>query len=135
MKDRFDPDDRIQDIGACISLEGRKFVLQKYIQTGGTVGTGGKITAAVSDSEKSLMLTLGRYASAMEQAAAELAPHKICSYIYELANDFNRFYHETKILTHEDESQKKSWIALLDLTRRVLEQCINLLGFKAPDRM
>ena len=109
-----------------------KSILQKYTQLGGAAG---KIAAAASESEKTLMLTLGRYSSAMEQAAAELAPHKICSYIYELANDFNRFYHETKILTHEDQDQRASWIALLDLTRRVLEQCIDLLGFEAPERM
>ena len=63
------------------------------------------------------------------------APHKICSYIYELANAFNRFYHETKILTEEDEEQKKSFIALLVLVKDVLETCIDLLGFEAPERM
>ena len=71
----------------------------------------------------------------MENAFDEIAPHKICSYIYDLANAFNRFYHETKILSEEDEEQKASWIALLKLTRDVLEKCIDVLGFSAPERM
>ena len=68
-------------------------------------------------------------------AYEELAPHKICAYIYDLANDFNRFYHETRILTEEDPKKKESYIALLVLTRKVLEACIDMLGFEAPERM
>ena len=111
-----------------------KSILQKYREQGGDPKKA-VIRACISDSEKTLMLDLARFPAAMAQAAAELAPHKICSYIYELANDLNRFYHETKILTYEDEAQKGSWIALLELTRRVLEQSIDLLGFEAPERM
>ena len=64
-----------------------------------------------------------------------LAPHKICAYIYDLANAFNRFYHETKILAEEDETKKAGYISLLVLTRDILETCIDLLGFSAPERM
>ena len=71
----------------------------------------------------------------MENAYEELAPHKICAYIYELANAFNGFYHGTKILAEENEEVKKSYIALLVLTKEVLEKCIDMLGFSAPDRM
>ena len=60
---------------------------------------------------------------------------KICAYIYELANEFNHFYHETKILSEQDEARKASYLALLDLVREVLETCIDLLGFSAPERM
>ena len=59
----------------------------------------------------------------------------MCAYIYDLANAFNRFYHETKILAQEDEEKKKSYIALLVITKRVLEACIDMLGFEAPERM
>ena len=111
-----------------------KSIMAKYRNAGGMEGTG-QIGLPASDSEKDLMLALTRFAPAIEQAAQELAPHKICSYIYDLANAFNRFYHETKILTEENEEQKQSWIALLDLTKRVLETSIDLLGFSAPDRM
>ena len=81
------------------------------------------------------MLQLTGFESAVDQAAAELAPHKICAFIYELANAFNRFYHETRILGETDENKKQSWVALITLTLRVLEQAIDLLGFDAPDRM
>ena len=82
-----------------------------------------------------LMLELTKVNEVIETAAKELAPHKICSYVYELSNAFNRFYHETRILAEEDENKKESYIALLALTKVVLETCIDLLGFKAPDRM
>ena len=71
----------------------------------------------------------------METAFTETAPHKICAYIYDLANAFNRFYHETKILAEEDKEKQKSYIALLLITRNVQESCIDTLGFDAPERM
>ena len=71
----------------------------------------------------------------MENAYGETAPHKVCAYIYNIANAFNHFYHETKILTEEEEEKKSGWIALLLLTRDILETCIDLLGFSAPERM
>ena len=111
-----------------------KSILAKYQAAGGSL-EGAKIGLAVGDSEKNLMLELTRFSDAIYQAYEEIAPHKICSYIYDLANDFNRFYHETKILSEENEEQKASWIALLELTRRVLETSIDLLGFSAPERM
>jgi len=72
----------------------------------------------------------------VENAYEELAPHKICAYIYDLSNAFNRFYHETKILSEDVEEKKQAgYIALLSITKRVLEACIDLLGFEAPERM
>ena len=71
----------------------------------------------------------------MEGAYADLAPHRVCAYIYQVSNDFNSFYHSTRILTEKDREQKESWIALLCLTERVLSRCIDVLGFSAPERM
>ena len=88
-----------------------------------------------SASEKNLMLVLSRFNAMMENAYEEKAPHKICAYIYELANAFNGFYHETKILSEEDFKVQASYIGLLVLTKNILETCINVLGFSAPDRM
>lgn len=90
---------------------------------------------ALSESEKALMLELAGFNAMMEAAYAETAPHKICAYIYDLANAFNRFYHETRIAAEEDEEKKSGWIALLLLTRDILETCIDVLGFSAPERM
>lgn len=93
------------------------------------------IREATSESEKALMLEIAKFNAMLEAAYEEVAPHKVCAYIYDLANAFNRFYHETKILTEEDAEKQSGWIALLILTRDVLEVCIDLLGFSAPERM
>ena len=111
-----------------------KSILSRYKEEGGDIMDTLMIKPA-SDSEKALMIEAAKFNSVVVNAFDEKAPHKICSYIYELANAFNRFYHETKILTEEDEEQKKSFIALLVLVKDVLETCIDLLGFEAPERM
>ena len=111
-----------------------KSILNKYKEQGGSLESA-VLKEAVSESEKALMLQLTKFSAMVENAFEETAPHKVCAYIYELANDFNRFYHETKILSEEDEEKKAGFIALLVLTRDILETCIDLLGFSAPERM
>ena len=111
-----------------------KSILNKY-QASGHELEGIKVAGATSESEKALMLEVVKYNEVMETAFEELAPHKICAYIYDLANAFNRFYHETRILAEEDEEKQKSYIALLKVTKNVLEACIDVLGFEAPERM
>ena len=111
-----------------------KSILNKYKESGKSMDDI-KILPATSESEKALMLEAAKFGSVMENVYEELAPHKICAYIYDLANAFNRFYHETKILAEEDEQKQKSYIALLTLTRDILTTCIDLLGFEAPERM
>ncbi len=111
-----------------------KSILSKYEEQGNKL-TDMVINEALNPSEKALMLELTKFHGMMELSVEELAPHRICAYIYDLANAFNRFYHETKILTETDEQKKSGWIALLKLTKEVLEVCIDLLGFEAPDRM
>jgi arginyl-tRNA synthetase len=111
-----------------------KSILAKYTQNGQTA-QGARILPAHSESEKSLMLEIAKFNSVMENAFEESAPHKICSYIYDLANALNHFYHETKIMAEADEQKQKGYIALIDLTRGILETCIDVLGFEAPDRM
>ena len=90
---------------------------------------------AKSESEKELMLEISRFGAAMENAFTETAPHKVCAYVYGLANAFNRFYHETKILAEADKEVQAGYISLLKLTKNILEKCIDLLGFYAPERM
>ena len=111
-----------------------KSILNKYKEQGGKLENV-TLQDAVSESEKALMLEISKFNAIMQGAADELAPHKLCAYIYEMANAFNRFYHETKILSEEDLQKKAGWIALLILTRDILETCIDLLGFSAPERM
>ena len=112
-----------------------KSILAKYRQQSGRNADACALREAGSGSEKSLMLEIAKFNAMMEGACEESAPHKVCAYIYDLANAFNRFYHETKILTEENEEKKSGWIALLVLARDVLEACISVLGFSAPERM
>lgn len=138
--------DYIFDIDRFTSFEGNtgpyilytivriKSILSRYRGSGKTVENC-VIAPAVCESEKALMLELSRFNETMKDAFEEIAPHKICSYIYELANAFNRFYHETKILSEENAERQAAWIALLELTRNVLETSIDVLGFSAPERM
>lgn len=112
-----------------------KSLIQKYVSQGGKIPEEVQYEAPVSESETQLYLTLGKFADAVESAYKELAPHKICQYIYELSEAFNHFYHETKILAEEDEKRRNSYLCLIRLVQKVLEQCIDLLGFEAPDKM
>lgn len=93
------------------------------------------IAAPESDSQKDLMLAITKLAPALESALRTSAPNLICAYIYELAGCVNKFYHETKILGEEDPRKQAGYIALIGLAKRVLEQCIFLLGFSAPEKM
>ena len=111
-----------------------KSILNKYQENGGSLEDL-KILPAESVYEKALMLQVLKFNDVIDTVYKETAPHKICAYIYELANEFNKFYHETKILSEEDEKKKSGYIALLSLAKRVLETCIDLLGFEAPERM
>lgn len=111
-----------------------KSILSRIKEQGG-VPEGSRIREAESGAEKALMLVIAGFNAMMETAYRETAPHKVCAYIYELANVFNRFYHETKIVTQEDQEKKAGWAALLMLVRDILETCIGVLGFTAPERM
>ena len=111
-----------------------KSILNKYREQGGRMDQL-QLLEAGNDSEKALEMVLVQFNTMLQSAVEEIAPHKVCAFIYDLANAFNHFYHETKILTEEDAEKKAGWIALLTLTRDVLETCIDLLGFSAPERM
>ena len=138
--------DYVFDVDRFISFEGNtgpyilytivriKSILNRYEENGKMIADC-ELAKASSASEKALMLEIAKFNGVMENAYEELAPHKICAYIYDLANAFNRFYHETKILSEEDEGKQASYIALLAITKRVLEACIDVLGFEAPERM
>ena len=93
------------------------------------------IRGCESDSQRELMLTITKFSAAMEAALNALAPNMICSYIYDLAGCVNKFYHETRILGEEDKEKQASYIALIGLAKDILEKCIYILGFSAPEKM
>lgn len=139
--------DYIFDIDRFASFEGNtgpyilytivriKSIIEKYKAESGNEDVNLPVISTDNGSQMQLMLEVAKFNEIIENAAEELAPHKICSYVYDLSNAFNRFYHETKILAEEDQTKKAGYIALINLTINVLEQCIDLLGFSAPDRM
>ena len=139
--------DYIFDIDRFASFEGNtgpyilytivriKSILEQYKAESGNEDVNLPVISTDNGSQMQLMLEVAKFNEIIENAAEELAPHKICSYVYDLSNAFNRFYHETKILAEEDQTKKAGYIALINLTINVLEQCIDLLGFSAPDRM
>ena len=93
------------------------------------------IQPAANEYAKDLMLTITKLAPNLENALRTTAPNVVCAYIYELAGAVNKFYHETRILTEEDADRKAGYIALIALAKNILETCIDLLGFYAPDKM
>ena len=108
-----------------------KSILAKY---GGDAAQA-VLLAPVSQEQKDLMLVLSRLQDSLLAAYRDSLPNVICAYIYELAGAANKFYHDVRIISEPDAAQKASYIALMDLTRRALETCIDLLGFAAPDKM
>ena len=94
-----------------------------------------KLLPPESRQQKDLMLVLSRLSDSLTSSYKNSAPNEICAYIYELAGAANKFYHDVKIISEPDEQKKASYVALMDLTRRVLETCIDLLGFSAPEKM
>ena len=139
--------DYIFDMDRFVSFEGNtgpyilytivriKSILAKYQTLDDKYQGEERILSASSDAEKDLMLQLSRYNEVAESSFLELAPHKICQYVYELANSFNRFYHDTKIISEENKEQQASWIGLIRLAKDVLNGCIGVLGIEAPERM
>ena len=93
------------------------------------------IQAPANDCAKDLMLSVTKLGPTLEQAQKASCPNLICAYIYELAGCVNKFYHETRILSEEDESLKAGYISLIGLSKEILETCIGILGFSAPEKM
>lgn len=139
--------DYVFDMERFISFEGNtgpyilytivriKSILAKFQEQMVRDVSAAEILPAANDGEKALMLELTKYNDVLEVSFAETAPHKICQYIYDLSNAFNRFYHDNKIIAEEDQARQDSWILLITLTKDVLCTCIDLLGIEAPERM
>ena len=138
--------DYVFDIDRFTSFEGKtgpyilytvvriKSILNKYREmVSGTLPQ--TITETGNPAAKSLMLEMIKWNTVTDEAAQETAPHKVCSFLYDLSNAFNHFYHETPVLTEEDPRMRDSYVALLALALRELETGIDLLGFSAPEKM
>ncbi len=112
-----------------------KSILNKFAELNNMEKANLTILPSDAPAEQTLRLELTKFSEMIGTAYEELAPHRICSYIYDLSNAFNSFYHNTKIITEEDSAKQNSWIALITLVQDILQTCIELLGFGAPERM
>lgn len=112
-----------------------KSLMNKLASQEITVDENARILPPDNKSQTDVMLSLSKWSETVETAFAEQAPHKICQFIYELSDAFNKFYHDNKIVTNEDEKVRESYIQLTRLTGRVLEQGVDLLGLSAPEKM
>ena len=139
--------DYIFDVDRFISFEGNtgphiqymivriKSILEKYKELRGADVKEVPIRPAESDAEKALQMALCRFAETAETAFYETAPHKICQYMAAVADAFNAFYLENKILSEEDTEKQAAFISLITLTKRVMDTCMDLLGMESPEHM
>lgn len=112
-----------------------KSLLGKVEELGISYDKNARFLPPADKTEEELMLVLSRWNDTVEAAYAERAPHRLCQYVYELADAFNRFYHGHKIVTEENEEKRTSWIVLSAFVGKVLEAGAGLLGFESPERM
>ncbi|MCT4598164.1 MAG: arginine--tRNA ligase [Vallitalea sp.] len=113
-----------------------KSILNKFEETNCSYETNNiSLQVPKSNSESNLMLTLTQVNDVITDSFIKYCPNKICQYIYDLSNDFNKFYHENRILTEENSLQQLSWIKLLMITEEVLTTCLDLIGIETPDKM
>lgn len=116
-----------------------KSILSRFKENGGdmsAVSSADIIYAAnACAAGKDVLKDITGFSRMIDQAFEERAPHRVCAFAYKLANDFNSFYHEVKILAEEDDAKKNAYIALLKGVLKLFETCIELLGFECPDKM
>ena len=112
-----------------------KSILRKYAESGGAEVCPADLRPAAGAPEKALYLELTKYAETVEGAWKDLAPHKVCQYLYSVAEAFNSFSHEVRILSEEDEEKKRGCLALIQVTEGILTACLEMLGMEVPSRM
>lgn len=112
-----------------------KSLLAKVAQNAIEVDEQLPILPASDKSATDVMLPLSKWGEIVQAAYEEQAPHKICQFIYELSDAYNKFYHENKIVANEDAALRNSHICLSKLVVNVLETAVDLLGLEAPERM
>lgn len=112
-----------------------KSLLAKVKANGINIDEQSAILPADNKSVTDVMLSMSKWGEVVRAAYEEQAPHKICQFVYELSDAFNKFYHENKIVTNPDEKTRESFVKLSALVGEILETAVSLLGLEAPDRM
>ena len=136
--------DYIFDIDKFTSFEGNtgpyilytlvriKSILNKYFENNKLEER--KILEPSDKTEKDLLITISKFNQALEEGYFDNAPSRICAYLYELSDKFNYFYQKVKILQGDGEKLASN-ISMLMLIKEIFECGIDLLGFKAPEKM
>ena len=133
--------DIIYDPKESVSLEGNSGPYLQYahararsiLRKGKGQRAKGKVVQLVLEaSERSLVRKIGMYAEVVEQATEELMPHLVCTYLYELAQTFNRFYENNKVIGNDREDLR---LELVEAYASTLKNGLGILGIVAPEQM
>ena len=108
-------------------------VLRRATEAGFTIGE--FIMAVPGDREIALIQRLADYPALVAEAGRSLSPALIANYVYELAKEYNQFYHDCSILKETDEEKRSLRLALSDASARTIASAMSLLGIEVPDRM
>ena len=87
------------------------------------------------EAERALAMRVLQFDTAVWDALDKYSPHRLCTYLYELASEFSAFYEHCPVLRAESDAQRESRLALSDMTARVLQSGLALLGIEAPEQM
>ena len=94
-----------------------------------------KVIAQLLPLEKQVLIELEKYPDVLEAAATEMNPSVIANYIYKLAQTFNSFITELRVLTAESEEKKQLRLQLCQMVAHVINSGMGLLGIRVPERM
>ncbi len=131
--------DVVFDVNEAVSLQGNtgsylqyayaraNTILQKTLLTPSEL-----MSISLNESERLLVRKLSEYNDIVNLSVKELLPHHLCTYLYELAQEFNRFYEKNKVIGSETEAER---LALVSCYAKTLQQGLSLLGIKAPEKM
>lgn len=129
--------DTVYDPAESVSLQGNSGPYLQYAHARArsilvkATATKIKLDDLQSD-ERSLVRQIGHYSAAVDQATQDLMPHHVCTYLYELAQTFNRFYEGNRVIGDSREAQR---LALVELYADTLKTGLELLNIKAPEKM
>ncbi|MBO5807427.1 MAG: arginine--tRNA ligase [Bacteroidaceae bacterium] len=108
-------------------------IVRKAAEAG--VDTVAATPATISEKECAIIRMLGEFPAVVRQAGTDYSPSDIANYTYDLAKEYNQFYHDFSILREEDEAAKAFRVLLTDNVGKVIKTAMGLLGIEVPERM